>query len=99
MAEASVGNFALLSDCHSAALVGRDGSVDWYCPPGFESPPSSPASWTGREATGPSCPSENSTSRAPTCKTRWSCGWCDEDIDVADPWSSSRKLCPRPRGR
>ncbi|MBA3425001.1 MAG: glycoside hydrolase family 15 protein, partial [Rubrobacter sp.] len=38
MTEASVGDFALLSDCHSAALVGRDGSVDWYCTPRFDSP-------------------------------------------------------------
>ncbi|MDQ3363435.1 MAG: DUF5911 domain-containing protein, partial [Actinomycetota bacterium] len=38
MTEASVGDFALLSDCHSAALVGRDGSVDWYCAPRFDSP-------------------------------------------------------------
>ncbi|MDP9474266.1 MAG: DUF5911 domain-containing protein, partial [Actinomycetota bacterium] len=38
MPETSIGDFALLSDCHSAALVGRDGSVDWYSPPRFDSP-------------------------------------------------------------
>ena len=38
VAEPSVSDFALLSDCHSTALVGRDGSVDWYCVPRFDAP-------------------------------------------------------------
>ena len=33
-----IGDYALLSDCHSAALVGIDGSVDWACFPRFDSP-------------------------------------------------------------
>ena len=36
--ETSIGDFALLSDCQTAALVGRDGTVDWYCPERFDSP-------------------------------------------------------------
>ncbi len=28
-----IADYALLSDCQSAALVGMDGSVDWYCTP------------------------------------------------------------------
>ena len=33
-----IGEYALLSDCHSAALISRDGSVDWLCLPRFDAP-------------------------------------------------------------
>ncbi len=33
-----IGEYALLSDCRSAALVSRDGSVDWLCVSRFDGP-------------------------------------------------------------
>ena len=38
MADLPIAQYALLSDCHSAALVSAEGSIDWLCFPRFDSP-------------------------------------------------------------
>src|SRR6478735_1639630 len=63
-----VEDYALIADCHTAALVGRDGSVDWLCLPRFDSPACFAAllgdPGHGRWLLGPAEPDEVQVTRA-----------------------------------
>ncbi|MFF3670721.1 glycoside hydrolase family 15 protein [Microtetraspora malaysiensis] len=61
MSTRAISDYALLSDCRSAALVSSDGSVDWLCSPRFDSPAIFARLLdenAGHWSVGPACPAE-----------------------------------------
>src|SRR5579872_5358228 len=38
MSYPAIADYGLIGDCHTVALVSREGSIDWHCPDRFDAP-------------------------------------------------------------
>jgi hypothetical protein len=78
MSYQAIGNYGIIGDMRTAALVGIDGGIDWYCYPHFDrrvsSPPSSTMRKAGASASDPArrrrLKASSSTGRRPMCSSR-----------------------------
>ncbi|HEU5036589.1 MAG TPA: glycoside hydrolase family 15 protein [Nocardioides sp.] len=90
MTGSRIEDYALLGDLHTAALVGRDGSVDWLCLPVFDSPSVFAAliggpgagRWSVRPQGAEVCSSRRYRPDTLVLETRWRTS--DGTVDVID---------------
>jgi len=91
-------DYAMLGDLHTAALVGRDGSIDWLCLPRFDSPACFAAllhderagHWRLAPAAGGHCTRRRYRGDSLVLETEWHTS--DGTVRVVD-WAPLRYLC------
>ena len=76
MSSVPIADHALLSDCHSAAMVTRAGSIDWLCFPRFDSPAVFARLLDDGAGHLPVTPDDVQDVRGPTLAAAGSCGPC-----------------------